>query len=150
MGGGFTLLPTLLPWAQLGRGKLSRPVRAPSSACLSKSANIEIAKNLILGDLEAVLAPIKGPLGLHFWLPTASSIQSMLDPSANTTTKKRQPRDTVNIGSRSTCAVCVSHGTCLENRCRDLSMLCLLGTFLAIRLKSATKTPLEDDFLRKS
>ena len=96
------------------------------------------------------MGPNKGPLGGHFGLRSTSRLRSVLSSCVNLTTQWRQPRDTVNIGSRSTCAVCVSHGTCLENRCRDLSMLCLLGTFLAIRFRMATKTPREDDFLRKT
>ena len=148
MGGGFTLLPTLLPWAQLGAGNPTRPNRPNCFDCLLKSANIETSLNRFYIGFEAILGPIWCPLGLHSWPPTASNIPSMLIASVNATANARQPRGTVNIGTRSTCAVCVFHRKCTKNRLLDVSVLPFLATSLASRFRMASKTRLGHDFLR--
>ena len=67
--------------------------------------------------------PPPGPYGLLFWSPTGSNMHFRLNASVNITTNVRQPPNTINIGSRSTCATCVLPCTCTKNRNFQLHLL---------------------------
>jgi len=137
VGGGFTLLPTILPQAQVGRLKVPRPIRANCFDCPGKCSNIETSQNRFWIDFESILEPIWGNLGLRFRPPTGSKMHFGLEASVNITANVRQPRNTVNIGSRSTCVVCVFPCAYTKNRLLELRLL----SFFRLLLQDAFGWP---------
>ena len=146
MGGGFTPLPTLPPWAQVDRPKVPRPTQAKCSDCRSLCPTTATSQNCFFVVFDAVLEAIWGGLGLHFLPPAACNIQSILNAGVKASANVSQPRNTVNSWSRSTCKQCVSHCKYVENRLKDPSRLPCWATLLARRFRMASKTRLEHDF----
>ena len=68
MGGGFTLLPTLLPQAQLGPLKVPHPVLGRGSDRPKKQLNFQTPKNRLRTASRALLGPTWSDFGAQLGL----------------------------------------------------------------------------------
>ena len=122
MGGGFTPLPTLLPQAQLGAANGTQPVLGKVSDCLKQLLYFPNPE-------KSTSHRFPGALGANlerFWSPTWPQTSSIMQPSwvssADSSSKYRQPRSTVNKRSRATSPGPADHSKTSKNRSQDASI----------------------------
>ena len=122
MGGGFTLLPSLLPQAQLGALNGTRPVLGRVSDCLKQLLYFPNPEKSTSHRFPGALGANLERFGSPTWPQTSSNMQQSWISSANSSSKYRQPRSAVNNTSRATSPGPADHRRTSKNRSQDGSI----------------------------